>query len=462
MQLSMATETQEQFDKQSYRHQHLFRLLTGFAAIAAVISHYWPEKHEPVIILFASLLLVYTLAAHLLINTINKHPVQQLSWVSYLDGFVVGAVVAFIEFDTLPSLLFVLLLEFNAVVNGGLRRLLPDNISLALGVITLCLVKEPEWAISGDLRTSAAALTALALYFCVYGFYTYQQNRKLKQQLTELKQQQVQLKLRNYRLSKYLSPTLGKAIQSGKDVKLETQRKKLTIFFSDIKGFSELAEEMEADALTALLNNYLTEMSEIALKHGATIDKFIGDAVMVFFGDPTSRGIKADCVAAVSMAIAMKKRMRELQLRWLNQGIQKPLEIRMGINTGFCTVGNFGTENRLDYTLLGTEVNLASRLESAADPGEILVTHETYSLVKDQIMCRDKGEISVKGYQQPVRVYSVVDMRKNLGNEQSYFEHITEGFSIYLDADKIRNYDKDKIMASLSSVSGRLKKKDTF
>ena len=77
-------------------------------------------------------------------------------------------------------------------------------------------------------------------------------------------------------------------------------------------------------------------------------------------------------------------------------------------------------------------------------------------------MCRDKGEIKVKGYQQPVRVYTVVDMRKNLGKEQSYYEHTTEGFSIYLDADKIRNYDKDKIIASLSSVGSRLKKKDTF
>ena len=203
-------------------------------------------------------------------------------------------------------------------------------------------------------------------------------------------------------------------------------------------------------------------MSEIALRYGGTIDKFIGDAIMVFFGDPDSRGTKADCVAAVSMAITMKRRMRELQLRWQNQGIQKPLEIRMGINTGFCTVGNFGTENRLDYTLLGTEVNRASRLEAAAEPGEILVSHETYSLVKDVVMCRDKGEINIKGYQKPVRVYAAADMRKNLGNNQTYFEHMTEGFSIYLDLDKIRHYDKEKILVSLKNASSQLKNKDTF
>ena len=141
--------------------------------------------------------------------------------------------------------------------------------------------------------------------------------------------------MRSYKLSKYLSPALRKEILSGKEVKLETQRKKLTIFFSDIRGFSELVEEMEAETLTALLNNYLTDMSDIALKFGGTIDKFMGDGMMVFFGDPSSRGAKDDCLACVSMAIAMKKHMKELQLRWASQGIQKPMEIRMGINTGF-------------------------------------------------------------------------------------------------------------------------------
>ena len=458
----MTTEAQSAQEKLSFRHQHLFRLLAGFAAIATVITSSLTSGYTLELVVFLPILLFYTLLGHLLIRAASKDQINRLQWLAYCDAFVIGTVIAFIDFDLLPTLLFVLLLEFNAVVSGGIRRLLPDNLCLGLGIIAMCLLKEPEWTVQGNLQTSTGVLIALGFYFCVYGFYTYNQARALKQKVDDLEKQQVQLKLRNYRLSKYLSPTLGKAIQSGKDVKLETQRKKLTIFFSDIKGFSELAEEMEADALTALLNNYLTEMSEIALKFGGTIDKFIGDAVMVFFGDPTSRGTKVDCVAAVSMAIAMKKRMKELQLRWLNQGIQKPLEIRMGINTGFCTVGNFGTENRLDYTLLGTEVNLASRLESAAEPGEILVTHETYSLVKDLIMCRDKGEIKVKGYQQPVRVYTVVDMRKNLGKEQSYYEHATEGFSIYLDADKIRNYDRDKIMASLASVGNRLKKKGSF
>ena len=131
----------------------------------------------------------------------------------------------------------------------------------------------------------------------------------------------------------------------------------------------------------------------------------------------------------------------------------------MGINTGYCTVGTFGTSSHLDYTVLGTQVNLASRLESAAEPDEILISHETWSLCKDTIMCRDKGEIQVKGFALPVKVYQVADLRKDLGKNQSYFEDRAEGFSMYLDIEKIRNYDKEKVIESLEKAAVRLRDK---
>jgi len=279
----------------------------------------------------------------------------------------------------------------------------------------------------------------------------------LSQQLLE--NEQKWHKIRAYKLSRYLPPTVWKAINQGKDEMLQAERKKITVFFSDIKNFSQLAEEMEAEALTELLNHYLTEMSKIVTQHGGTIDKFIGDAIMVFFGDTNSQGVKGDCLRCVSMAIAMKKRMKSLQQEWYNQGIKKPLQIRMGINTGYCTVGTFGTSSHLDYTVLGTQVNLASRLESAADPDEILISHETWSLVKDQVLCRDKGEIQVKGFAQPVKVYQVADFRKELGKNQTYFEDRAEGFSMYLDLDKIRNYDKEKVIDSLEKAAAKLREK---
>ena len=155
-------------------------------------------------------------------------------------------------------------------------------------------------------------------------------------------------------------------------------------------------------------------MSEITFRFGGTIDKVIGDSIMVFFGDPESRGVKADAITCVSMAIAMGKAMQDLQRRSRSEGIKDPPILRMGINSGVCKVGNFGTENRLDYTLLGRAVNLASRLESSAESNEILISEDTYGLVRGAIHCIDKGQISIKGFSEAVNVCSAVDLHRHL------------------------------------------------
>src|SRR4029079_15087137 len=113
---------------------------------------------------------------------------------------------------------------------------------------------------------------------------------------------------------KYLSPQVYSSIFTGQQsVEISSRRKKLTIFFSDIADFTQTTDSLESEELTALLNRYLTEMSRIALEHGATVDKYIGDAILAFFGDPESRGVQEDAVACVRMAIAMQRRMRDLQ-----------------------------------------------------------------------------------------------------------------------------------------------------
>ncbi len=138
------------------------------------------------------------------------------------------------------------------------------------------------------------------------------------------------------KLSKYLAPQIYQSIFSGRqDVTLETRRKKLTVFFSDIKDFTQTTEDLQAEDLASLLNEYFTEMSGIALDHGATIDKFIGDAMMMFFGDPESRGVEEDAKACVRMAIAMQRRMVDLQAYWRDRGHEHPFRMRIGINTGY-------------------------------------------------------------------------------------------------------------------------------
>ena len=127
------------------------------------------------------------------------------------------------------------------------------------------------------------------------------------------------------------------------------------------------------------------------------------------------------------MAVAMRKRMLELAAVWRESGIEKPLQCRMGINTGYCTVGNFGSEDRMDYTIIGGGVNLASRLETEATPGEILISYETYAHVKDRIHCTEHGDVTVKGIAYPVATYQVVDTHEILGQQRRHFreEHPT-------------------------------------
>ena len=249
------------------------------------------------------------------------------------------------------------------------------------------------------------------------------------------------------KLSKYLSPQVYSTIFTGEQsVEIASKRKKLTVFFSDIAGFTETTDNLESEELTNLLNHYLTEMSKIALEHGATIDKYVGDAILIFFGDPETRGVKDDAIACVTMAIAMQRQMRSLEQEWWDSGSERPFQIRIGINTGFCTVGNFGSQDRMDYTIIGNEVNLAARLESSVELGGILMTHETYSLVKDIVVAEEQAPLKVKGFAKPVRNYKVVG---------AYDELVEQGRILRKEKDGIRlevNLDKQDKAAAIGTI----------
>ncbi len=223
-----------------------------------------------------------------------------------------------------------------------------------------------------------------------------------------IEEKSLQLERLAKRLAQYLSPQIYKSIFSEKgSEKRKFERKNLTVFFSDIVGFTDITDGIEPERLAFMINTYLSEMSTIALKYGGTIDKFIGDAVMIFFGDPETRGETEDAVRCVKMAISMQKRADELKELWRSRGISQPLEVRMGIDTGYCTVGDFGSEQRLDYTVFGSPVNLASRLEHDANPNEIKISESTYLLVQDKINCTQLEDIMPKGFARPVGVYRV-------------------------------------------------------
>ena len=238
-------------------------------------------------------------------------------------------------------------------------------------------------------------------------------------------------------LAKYLPPQVHEAIFSGEfDTGITTKRRKLTIFFSDISNFTATSEGLQPEDLTRYLNEYFSEMTDIALDHGATIDKYIGDAMMVFFGDPDSKGEQEDARACVKMALKMRDRISDLQDKWQKQGFADPFVIRMGMNTGYCNVGNFGSDQRLTYTIIGSEVNVAQRLEASAQPGGILMSYETYAHAQDLIEVEQLNSISMKGVKREIKVFSVLNeiKQKNIKESSHKIKNVPERIADRLDA----------------------------
>lgn len=280
-------------------------------------------------------------------------------------------------------------------------------------------------------------------------------NRNLKTQTLELEQQRSRLEGLSQQLAKYLPPQIHEALFAGKyDTQITTQRKKLTVFFSDIKDFTRTAESLQPESLTEFLNDYFSEMTAIALSHGATIDKYIGDAVMLFFGDPESKGVKEDARACVEMALEMQARMLVLQRRWREQGFDNPFVIRIGINTGYCNVGNFGSDQRLSYTIIGGEVNVAQRLEANCDPGGILISHETYAQVDDLVDVEERPSMSLKGIDRNIKTYAIKG-RKAEADKPLRLSH-PQGVHIDLSPLSLRADDRQLIANQLKALAQRL------
>jgi len=212
--------------------------------------------------------------------------------------------------------------------------------------------------------------------------------------------------LRRYsELRRYLSPHITDRILSdGSDLNKVSHRKLMTVLFSDIRGFSDLTDSLEPEEVTLLLNSYLSEMTKLIYRYEGTLDKIIGDGIMVFFGDPVS--IPDHAQRAVLLAIDMQKKIDELKGEWRSYGYD--LNIGVGINTGYMTVGNIGSEFHRDYTVIGNQVNVAARLEQMAKPGEILISQRTYSKAKDVAPAEEAGRVRLKGIHSPVAIYRVI------------------------------------------------------
>lgn len=204
------------------------------------------------------------------------------------------------------------------------------------------------------------------------------------------------------RLTRFLSPQVAEMVARD-DAGLTTRRRELTVLFADVRGFTTFSETLEPEELIAMLNEHLGAMTEVVFAEGGTLDKYLGDGIMSFFGDPISQEDHA--VRAVRCAIAMQHRLAELQRAWFADGRPK-LAMGVGVNSGWVTVGLVGSASRSEYTVIGDNVNLASRLASAAGPGEVLLSDKTRRLLGGALPVETRGELSVKGKVQPVQVYA--------------------------------------------------------
>jgi len=217
------------------------------------------------------------------------------------------------------------------------------------------------------------------------------------------------LKKAQEQISKYIDPNITEKIFKGEfSAELSHKRTKLTMFFSDIKDFTQFTDASDPEDVAKLLNEYLGEMAQIVRTWGGTIPQFTGDSIYAIFGAPDSKGERGDALACLRMALEMQMKMKTLREKWWNKGIQFPFEIRCGIHTGMANVGNYGSEGFMEYSAIGLNTNLASRLEQACQPGEIYLSHTSWALVNDEIPCEEIGTIEVKGFHYPIQTYRVL------------------------------------------------------
>lgn len=262
------------------------------------------------------------------------------------------------------------------------------------------------------------------------------------------------------KLTRFVPPQIWEPIvKSDSPVRVSNKRAKITIMFSDIVGFTELSDSLSSDNLSDILNTYMHCMTSIADKHGAVLDKFIGDGMVCFFGEPNSRGSRQDALDCVAMAIDMRREMRTLRQKWRLMGFEG-LYIRIGITTGYCHVGNFGSNSRLSYTIIGKEANLASRLESCAGKDQILVSESTYDYICHNYECEHVAAFCLKGIDEKIDAWQVLDPSASTGHLSKWVDHTLPGFNLHLNFKDMKDNDYQDIRARLNFALERIEQEE--
>lgn len=222
--------------------------------------------------------------------------------------------------------------------------------------------------------------------------------RKFQKETFEISRQ-----LNSYLPSEFVSSLMRR----GADSLAAMTRRNITVCFTDMHGFTSASEGCEPEFLARILNEYLSEMAVIAQSWGGMVDKFMGDGIMIMFGAIDDSDVTRHTVQSVKMAEAMQLRMNDLITKWRSEGFGFEIGLRIGINTGYATVGTIGPKDRRSFTSIGSMVNIASRLEKLCTVGKILIGHDTQRHVCETIPCKARNDLQIKGISRAIMVYEI-------------------------------------------------------
>lgn len=312
-----------------------------------------------------------------------------------LDSAIAGLVIGFLDYGIAEMLVLLTMLVVSVLIIGGIRLTL-----LMFGAACLFSLAGYAGRPGCIVDLAVPMLLALSAYVSLLGLLVYLETSRLYAVHQHESAVRDQLELLRQRIVPHVAPQVFRWEMA------EARRKRLTVFFSDIEGFTRVMDTSDESRVADWLNEYFSAMTGIVETHEGTVDKFLGDGLMVLFGDMKSGGPVADAYACVSMALEMKSRLAELSSRLPGGRVR----VRIGIHTGYCLVGSFGAGERLDYTALGSTVNLASRIEGAASGDEILISAETYRLLKPWVQVEARGWKKLKGISSAVFLYSVIGL----------------------------------------------------
>lgn len=389
---------------------------------------------------------------------LSRHRYQKTEFGTILIVVLLSMMVGVLQFNLVFSLAMVLLIAMRIIESERAQRvqlMILSIISMLLFYMFTMLLKGHALAAGEYIVPVLVLFMSVVVVIWKYWLTAEDLSDYSEEAQTSKGRVTTMVKVNN-QLSRFMPMQVWQPIvKNNKPVQIENKRAKLTVMFCDIAGFTELSDTLSADNLADILNTYMERMTKIANRHGAVLDKFVGDGMICFFGQPTSKGVREDALACVAMAIDMRREMRLLRQKWRLMGFEG-LFIRVGIATGYCHVGNFGSESRMSYTVVGREVNLASRLEAAAPKGEILISQATYDYICHEYACEMEGLFQLKGFENSVRGWRVLDPETANKQVSEWVDYSLPGFNLHLNFKDIKNYDFHAIKEHLNQALERV------